>query len=83
MTRYLREERGIRALLCEGGPGLHGELQAAGPGRRALPHRSLRSSPAAPSRGSSRASCPQVSEWELAWLLEESGELFARYRRAG
>src|SRR6478736_3993864 len=30
MMRYLRRERGIRALLCEGGPGLHGELQGAG-----------------------------------------------------
>src|SRR6201999_1733946 len=28
--RHLREERGIRAVLCEGGPRLHGELQAAG-----------------------------------------------------
>jgi len=25
---------------------------------------------------------PRRSEWELAWLLEERGELFARYRRA-
>lgn len=27
---WLRGERGIRSLLCEGGPTLHGELQAAG-----------------------------------------------------
>ena len=32
-------------------------------------------------RGSSRASCRSVAELELAWLLEEDGELFARYRR--
>src|ERR671937_2565137 len=28
--RHLREERGVRALLCEGGPGLHNQLQATG-----------------------------------------------------
>ncbi len=28
--RHLRQERGIRALLCEGGPRLHAQLQAAG-----------------------------------------------------
>ncbi len=28
--RQLRQERGIRALLCEGGPHLHGELESAG-----------------------------------------------------
>ena len=36
LLRSLREE-GIRALLCEGGPTLHGALQAPGPGRRAVP----------------------------------------------
>jgi len=25
---------------------------------------------------------PEVVEMELAWLLEEDGELFARYRRS-
>ena len=25
---------------------------------------------------------PQIGFWELAWLLEERSELFARYRRA-
>ena len=28
--RHLRAERGIRAVLCEGGPRLHSQLQAAG-----------------------------------------------------
>jgi riboflavin-specific deaminase-like protein len=80
--RYLRVERGIRALLCEGGPGLHSELQslelvdelfvtlaaklAGGPEPRMI-----------------EGELPRRSEWELAWLLEEQSELFARYRRAG
>jgi riboflavin-specific deaminase-like protein len=80
--RYLRVDRGVRALLCEGGPGLHSELQslemvdelfvtvaaklAGGPEPRMV-----------------EGDLPRRSEWELAWLLEEQGELFARYRRAG
>jgi riboflavin-specific deaminase-like protein len=80
--RYLRQERGIRGLLCEGGPGLHSELQslelvdemfvtlapklAGGPEPRMIEGELL-----------------QRTEWELAWLLEEQSELFARYRRAG
>jgi riboflavin-specific deaminase-like protein len=80
--RRLREDRGVRALLCEGGPGLHSELQslemvdelfvtlaaklAGGPEPRMI-----------------EGELPRRSEWELAWLLEERGELFARYRRAG
>ncbi len=35
--RHLRRERGVRALLCEGGPRLHGAAPGGGPGRRALP----------------------------------------------
>ena len=79
--RHLRVERGVRALLCEGGPGLHSELQslelvdelfatvaaklAGGPEPRMI-----------------EGELPRRSEWELAWLLEERSELFARYRRA-
>ncbi len=78
--RHLRVERGIRALLCEGGPGLHSELQSlelvdelfatvaakltGGPEPRMI-----------------EGELPRRSEWELAWLLEERSELFARYRR--
>jgi riboflavin-specific deaminase-like protein len=78
--RHLRVERGVRALLCEGGPGLHSELQslelvdeifvtvaaklAGGPEPRMI-----------------EGELPRRSEWELAWLLEEGSELFARYRR--
>jgi riboflavin-specific deaminase-like protein len=30
LLRYLRQERGVRALLCEGGPRMHGQLVAGG-----------------------------------------------------
>lgn len=76
----LREE-GVEALLCEGGPTLHGSLQAAG----LVDDLFLT---IAPKLGGDAAAprilegaLPTVTELELAWLLEEDGELFARYRR--
>jgi riboflavin biosynthesis pyrimidine reductase len=30
VLRFLRQERGVRALLCEGGPRIHGQLVAQG-----------------------------------------------------
>jgi riboflavin-specific deaminase-like protein len=78
--RHLRRERGVRALLCEGGPGVHGQLEAAGlvdelfltiapklAGGEVLPILT--------------GGMPEVADLELVWLLEERGELFARYRR--
>lgn len=77
--RYLRTERGVRALLCEGGPHLHAELiegdlvdelfvthapkLAGGEGPHLVAGLAERERPL-----------------ELAWLLEEDGELFGRYR---
>lgn len=77
---WLLEERGIRSVLCEGGPMLHGRLReddladelfltvapklAGGEGPRIL-----------------EGGLPDVEELELAWLLEREGELFTRYRR--
>ena len=77
---WLLEERGIRSVLCEGGPTLHGRLReddladelfltvapklAGGNGPRIL-----------------EGALPDVEELELAWLLEREGELFTRYRR--
>lgn len=74
----LRRERGIRALLCEGGPRLHGDLLAdglvdelfvtlgprigGGEGPRMV--EGLESGPL---------------DLELRWLLQEGDELFARY----
>jgi riboflavin-specific deaminase-like protein len=76
---YLRRERGVRALLCEGGPHLHGQLVAAelvdelfvtlgpklagGDGPRMVDGISER-----------------VRNLELVWLLADGAELFARYR---
>jgi riboflavin-specific deaminase-like protein len=78
--RHLRGELGIRAVLCEGGPGLHAQLQrerladelfltiapklAGGPGPHIL-----------------EGELPETIEMEMVWLLEHEGELFGRYRR--
>ena len=80
--RYLRTERGIRALLCEGGPGLHSELQALALVDEVFVTVAPKIS-GGPEPRLIEGEQPQASEWELAWLLEEDGELFARYRRAG
>jgi riboflavin biosynthesis pyrimidine reductase len=82
LLRSLREE-GIRALLCEGGPTLHGSLQAAG----LVDELFLTIAPKLSGGGVP----PRILEGELddvvplrlAWLLEEDGELFARYSRRG
>ncbi len=79
--RYLRKERGIRALLCEGGPGLHSELQALGLVDELFVTLAAKLA-GGPEPRMIEGELPQRSEWELAWLLEERGELFARYRRA-
>ena len=79
--RHLREKRGIRALLCEGGPGLHNQLQATG----LVDELFLTIAPKLPGGEEPHileGDLPQIGLWELAWLLEERSELFARYRRA-
>ncbi len=79
LLRALRSE-GVRALLCEGGPRLHGSLQAAGlVDELFLTIAPKLSGGAAPSI--LEGELPEVAELELAWLLESDGELFARYRR--
>lgn len=78
--RHLRHERGIRALLCEGGPGLHGELERG----KLVDDLFLTIAPKLAGGKAPRileGELPVVAELELAWLLEEDGELFARYRR--
>jgi riboflavin-specific deaminase-like protein len=78
--RHLRHERGIRALLCEGGPRLHGELWAAG----LVDELFLTTAPKLTGAKAPRiveGELPEIAELELAWLLEQDGELFARYRR--
>jgi riboflavin biosynthesis pyrimidine reductase len=76
----LRSE-GVRAVMCEGGPTLHASLQARG----LVDELFLTIAPKLSGGGGPRileGPLPEVVEMELAWLLEEDGELFARYRRA-
>jgi riboflavin-specific deaminase-like protein len=78
--RHLRQESQVRALLCEGGPGLHAELE----GGDAVDDLFLTVAPKLAGGDAPRileGELPIVAELELAWLLEEDGELFARYRR--
>lgn len=80
LLRSLHDE-GIRALLCEGGPTLHASLQAAG----LVDELFLTIAPKLagdPGPTILAGELPEVAELELAWLLEDEGELFARYRRA-
>jgi riboflavin-specific deaminase-like protein len=77
----LRAEHGIRALLCEGGPGLHNQLQGAG----IVDDLFLTIAPKLAGGEAPRiieGDLPDVTELQLAWLLQEGSELFARYRRA-
>jgi riboflavin biosynthesis pyrimidine reductase len=79
--RYLRQERGIRAVLSEGGPHLHAQMQAG----ELVDDLFLTIAPKLSGGGAPRileGSLPDVVGLELAWLLEQDGELFARYRRA-
>ena len=78
---HLRSEQGVRALLCEGGPRLHGELVAAG----LVDEIFLTSAPRlaggdGPGLLTGLPVPADPLELELAWLLHEEGELFARYR---
>ena len=75
----LRTE-GVRAVMCEGGPTLHGSLQAAG----LVDELFLTVAPKLSGGEGPRiveGPLPEVVGLELAWLLESDGELFARYRR--
>jgi riboflavin-specific deaminase-like protein len=78
--RYLRQEHGVRALLSEGGPTLHGQLQALGLADELF----LTIAPKLAGGlgpGILGGVLPEIGHLELAWLLEDDSELFARYRR--
>jgi riboflavin-specific deaminase-like protein len=78
--RQLRQEHDVRALLCEGGPGLHGELEGGG----MVDDLFLTIAPKLAGGEAPRiveGELPAVADLELAWLLEQDGELFARYHR--
>lgn len=76
---WLRTERGIRSILCEGGPTLHGRLREGGLADELF----LTIAPKVAGGEGPRileGALPDVDEVELAWLLESESELFARYR---
>jgi riboflavin biosynthesis pyrimidine reductase len=80
LLRSLHEE-GVRAVICEGGPTLHGSLQAAG----LVDELFLTIAPKLTGSGAPNileGGLDEVTELELLWLLEQDGELFARYRVA-
>jgi riboflavin biosynthesis pyrimidine reductase len=79
--RHLRAEHDVRALICEGGPRLHSQLQAEG----LVDELFLTVAPKLTGAGPSilEGALPGPELLQLAWLLEEDGELFARYKRRG
>jgi riboflavin-specific deaminase-like protein len=79
---HLRRERGIRALLCEGGPRLHAQLRAAG----LIDELFLTIAPKLAGDGGPRileGDLAGTERLELLWLLEHRGELFARCAAEG
>jgi riboflavin-specific deaminase-like protein len=77
--RYLRQERGVRSLLCEGGPRLHAQLIEAGlVDELFVTHAPKLAGGEGP--GLVTGLPEKERRLEYAWLLEEDGELFARYR---
>ena len=76
---WLLTERGIKSVLCEGGPTLHGRLREGGLADELF----LTIAPKLAGGEGPRileGALPDVDQVELAWLLESHGELFARYR---
>jgi riboflavin-specific deaminase-like protein len=76
---WLRKERGIRSVLCEGGPTLHGRLREGGLADELF----LTIAPKIAGGEGPRVlegALPDVDNVELAWLLESDSELFGRYR---
>lgn len=75
----LRSERGVRALLCEGGPHTHGQLVK----RDLLDELFVTVAPklaGGVGPGLLEGAAEDPRELEPAWLLEEQGELYCRFR---
>lgn len=77
--RYLRVERGIRGLLCEGGPHLHADLLEAGLVDELFVTYGPRLA-GGDGPGMTSGLPEQVTDLELTWLLRDEAELLARYR---
>ena len=78
---HLRREEGVRALLCEGGPHLFGQLVAGG----LVDDLFLTITPVAIGGDAPHileANLPEQSRFELVGLTEAEGDLFARYGMA-
>jgi riboflavin-specific deaminase-like protein len=75
---HLRTERGVRALLCEGGPRVHAQLIESGlVDELFVTHAPKLAGGEGPTLAEG---LPELERpLELAWLLEQDGELFARY----
>lgn len=75
----LRRERGVRALLCEGGAGIHGRLIDSG----LIDELFVTTGPVV-GGGAGPGLVSGIEEadrrLELAWLCEHEGDLFHRYR---
>lgn len=79
---HLYAERGIRALLCEGGPDIHGQLEAAG----VVDDLFLTFGPRLSGGNEPRileGKLPDIREAALVSLLRDGSELMARYAIAG
>jgi riboflavin-specific deaminase-like protein len=77
--RYLRNERGIRSLLSEGGPHLHADMLSAG----MVDELFVTLGPliaGGEGPGLTSGLPAHLTPLELAWLLHDGDELFARYR---
>ena len=76
---HLRRERGVRGLLCEGGPRLHAQLLDAGlVDELFVTHAPKLAGGDGPGLA---VDLPELERpLEVAWLLEEDGELYGRYR---
>jgi riboflavin-specific deaminase-like protein len=84
LLAQLRAERGVRALLCEGGPHLHAQLIDAGlVDELFVTHAPKLAGGGGP--GLVAGLSERERRLELAWLLAEeaTGELFGRYRVPG
>ncbi len=76
---WLLEERGIRSVLCEGGPTLHGRLREGGLADELF----LTIAPKIAGGEGPRVlegALADIDQVALAWLLESDSELFTRYR---
>jgi riboflavin-specific deaminase-like protein len=77
--KWLRHERGIRAVLSEGGPLLHGRMREEG----LVDELFLTTGPKLVGGVGPRileGTLQDPDDLELVWLLAADGELFARYR---